>query len=369
MALLGKIIGAIRSAAKSIFSSGGKRASKSRGAIHPPREIEYKDKKNTVKGWAKELGISEATLRWRIKTYGTLEKPSTDDRIVAFKDAQVIKHANGIDIEIDGVRKSLPEVAKELGIKYHTLANRIWKGRDIKEILAKVKSSSRDYSKVPMKKAKQWEWNGESHTAKEWAEIYHIKEGQMRHRLKTFGSPERNCERLEAYKANRAKKYEWNGATHTIAEWAKISGKGCSTIRTNLKRHGSPFAPPRNKHIDETDASASGTELYGFEGKWKPLKEWASEYGLSVEQCERNFTRYGEPIKPFDEEGDDTEPENVSEIDMLLREEGRNSAPKQSVKELLEEAENAADDETPLRETLGIPDNYHTLDKIVPKIS
>ena len=166
MALLGKIIGAIRSAAKSIFSSGGKRASKSRGAIHPPREIEYKGKKNTVKGWAKELGISEATLRWRIKTYGTLEKPSTDDRIVAFKDAQVIKHANGIDIEIDGVRKSLPEVAKELGIKYHTLANRIWKGRDIKEILAKVKSSSRDYSKVPMKKAKQLEWNGESHTAK-----------------------------------------------------------------------------------------------------------------------------------------------------------------------------------------------------------
>ena len=378
MALLGKIIGAIRSVAKSIFSPKGRIFPRSKGAIRAPRMIEYKGTKKSLTEWSKDLGISEATLRWRIKKYGTLEKPDVDNRIVAYSDAKVIKGENGIEIEIDGVRKPLPEVAKELGINYHTLANRIWKGKSIDEILAKVKISNRDYEKNPVAQAKLWEWNGAKHTVKEWAKIYGIKPAMMRKRLKEHGSPERNCERLEAYKANRAKRFEWNGESHTIAEWGKITGKSESAVRSSLKKYGSPYAPPRQKKAkavlqEQCDTAYQESmppddgELYGFCGKWKRISEWAEEYGIERESCERNFTLYGEPTKPLDAEGEEEEEVGLVGIDAMLRANAQDTEPKQSIKEWLEEVGNAPDDGTPLKETLGIPEHYHTLDKVVPR--
>lgn len=370
-----------------------KEAPLSRGAIREAVLHEHDGRKQTISEWCKELGVTEATLRWRIKKYGSVVIPEQDNRIVAYKEAQVIKTDNGVFLEIDGKKMSLSEAAQAFGIKYHTLANRVWKGQSIKEILSKVRTSSRDYQKNPVSTAKQWEWNGESHTAKEWAEKYGVKLGIMRKRLKTNGSPERDCSRRDAANARRTKRWEWNGESHSIAEWSKITGKSESALRSCLKKYGSPYVPeyakvhkgsvnsrvkdnttiPVNKpvvHTQEDDVHDDG-ELYGFEGEWKPLTEWAREYGITRNECERNFTLYGEPTKPFysaDTESDELEEANA-EIDKILAECAKQDKPKQSIKEWLQEISNQPDDDTPLMSIIGVKDHYHTLDGKVPRFS
>lgn len=371
-----------------------KEAPLSRGAIREAVLHEHDGRKQTISEWCKELGVTEATLRWRIKKYGSVVIPEQDNRIVAYKEAQVIKTDNGVFLEIDGKKMSLSEAAQAFGIKYHTLANRVWKGCSIKEILTKVRPSNRDYKKNPVSTAKQWEWKGESHTAKEWAEKFGVKLGIMRKRLKTNASPERDCSRRDAANARRTKKWEWNGESHSIAEWSKITGKSESALRSCLKKYGSPYvpecarlrrapvAPPRAQDTitvqvnsptippQEDDIKDNG-ELYGFEGEWKTLTEWSQEYGITRRECERNFTLYGEPTKPFytaDTESDDVDEANA-EIDRILAECAQRGKPTQSIKEWLKEIANQPDDDTPLMAIIGVKDHYHTLDGKIPRFS
>lgn len=364
-----------------------------RGAIRKPALYEHDGRKMTIPEWCKELGISEATLRWRIKKYSTVVIPVQDNRIVDYREARIVKTDDGIFLDVDGKRMTLPEAAQAFGIKYHTLANRVWKGRTIEEVLAKVRTSHRDYQKNPVSTAKQWEWNGESHTAKEWADKYGVKLGIMRKRLKTNGSPERDCSRRDAANARRTKRWEWNGESHSVAEWSKITGKSESALRSCLKKYGSPYVPesikapkpPRSVTVEsrpvipdampvaskeEADVPDDG-ELYGFEGEWKPLTEWAREYGVTRRECERNFTLYGEPVKPYytaDTESDDLE-EATEEIDRILAECAKKGKPTQSIKEWLKEISEQPDDDTPLMSIIGVKDHYHTLDGKVPRFS
>ena len=120
----------------------------------------------------------------------------------------------------------------------------------------------------------------------------------------------------------------------------------------------------------EDDIKDNG-ELYGFEGEWKTLTEWSQEYGITRRECERNFTLYGEPTKPFytaDTESVDVEEANA-EIDRILAECAQRGKPTQSIKEWLQEISNQPDDDTPLMSIIGVKDHYHTLDGKVPRFS
>lgn len=397
--MLGKIFSVVRSAAKgicsglkSILGKGGvvtnedskksqEKKPRVNSIIKSPVLYECNGEKLPIAEWSKRLGVAEATLRWRVRKYGSIELPKGFKQLFDYKEASIEKTEDGIFIKVDGRTWSLPEFAKDNGIKYHTLANRILKGKPINEILAEIKTPQRDYASNPGSAAKLWEWKGESHTAKEWADIYGVQVAMMRKRLNEHGSPERNCDRLEAYKANRAKRYEWNGEQHTIAEWSQITGKSESAIRSSLRKYGSPYVPPKEKkpkatvptpvaqRIEDDTSDESDTGLYGFEGEWRHIGEWASEFGLTRQECKDNFLKYGEPTKPFIAIENETSDDDLDEkkIDLLLKEYCTKEIPRVNIKQWLEEIAKEPDDGTPLKDILGIKEHYHALDGIVPK--
>lgn len=75
------------------------------------------------------------------------------------------------------------------------------------------------------------EFNNETHTIAEWAEITGIPVGTIWKRLSSGWTPQRVLtERV------RKTQLEYSGETHTIAEWSRITGLGETAILRRLQR-------------------------------------------------------------------------------------------------------------------------------------
>lgn len=401
-----------------------------------PKKWEYNGESKTVAEWAKHFGVSETSIRKRIKRYGTVQVPQDSlESCANFKEIRLVRTGDSVQIEADGEIFSIQGFAKKIGMNFNTLYGRIQKGLDIKECIRKVNPSNRDYKDSAPVKARLWEWNGEKHTVEEWAKIYGIKKAMMRIRLTKHGSPERNTDRLKEYNENRSKKvywngdshtikewaeiykvpestmrgrfakynspehhenkyfpeqakmWEWNGESHTAWEWAKILGKSESSVRRCLRIHGIPVPEKNQEHVqvnekeksvtDEVIIDESDSDFYGCDGEWKTLSMWSEEYGLPIKTVKRNFQLYGEPTKPaFLPESSifktTSNEEDCEDIMRQLDELQENSCPKkvESIKEIVEKIKKETDDGQPLSKILGLADQRrNTLDGIIPKYS
>ena len=340
MALLGKLFGALRSAAKCVFSSRQsspkvedvkvehtekkeeqerkpesivekaenpiqvpdpeqephrKKRTRPAAFVKKARLIEHNGEKKTAQEWAEELGVCTTAIRTRLRKYGSILAPDNSDKPIAkFKDIKLVKNENGTFIEADGKTYSLFQFSKVFGIKFGTLYGRVQKGRDIKEIINTPRDVKRDYTKAPPVKAKLWEWNGEKHTVGEWAKIYGVQKAMMRIRLTTYGSPERNTDKLESYKHRRARRFEWNGETHTAKEWAEIFKVPVRTMLGRLKAHNSPEAVRKK-------VCKPPPKQYKFNGESHTAEEWAEKTKQATRTVKKHFRENGTPYTTFKE--------------------------------------------------------------------
>lgn len=339
-----------------------------------PRLIEHNGEKKTASEWADVLGVSPSTIRKRWRETGTIVPKETIYQPIAdFKEVSLIKEDDSTYIEADGIRYSLYEFSQKYGIKLGTLCGRVKRGAPISEMLRlPVNPNHRDMN-TPPTPPKVWEWGGEKHTAEEWAAKYGVKIATMRKRLRTYKSPEPNLEKLTKYKNNRARQLSWGGETHTVKEWADIYKVPERTMFGRWKKYNSP--EPRiskkqelnvpSKSIVPEPAREDITERYWSDGESKTLSEWSEVYGLPEQEIRLNFETYGSPIKPACdiedfEKLDNQESEGL--IDKYLAETSENSPEigldKKSIHQWLEGIFDESDDGTPLREILAIqPDD------------
>lgn len=314
------------------------------GNIKSQELYESNGKIQSILEWAKEFGVSEHAIRWRIKKYGGVEIKSDDSCFAEFKDIKFIEQEGRKKIEADGKIYSLQQFCKEFGISFGTFYGRVCRGLDIKDVIKSIRKVNRDYKTTPPVKAKLWEWKGEKHTVSEWADKYGVKTAMMRKRLTEHGSPERNTEKRDTYLAQKREQskqwewkgethsikewaeiykcpertmygrfarsgspepldkgpkiWEWNGEKHTTGEWAKIVGKSESAMRARLQTHGNPYCVPakgvRKKVIPKN--SICGVEKsYTWNGETKKSSEWAKEYNCSVNAIRKRFRVNGSP--------------------------------------------------------------------------
>ena len=317
MALFGKIVKAFRSIAKQIFSTGNNH----RGAESHGKEDTVKKIKETIQAPT----VAQKPIKPEEKVYSP---------IADFKDIRLVNNGNDYRIEADGKSYSLFQFSKKFGINFSTLYGRVHKGWKIEDIISKVREVKRDYAAHPTITAKLWEWKGEKHTAAEWAKIYGCSKGMMQKRLSTFGSPERNTDRQDAYFTNKSKTFEWNGQSHTAKEWARIYNVPERTMYGRLSKFRSPEKPIREsqgrlwavgdeKHTISEWVKISGKSRsrvwrillangdprikhdlnqYTWNGVTKTAKEWAAEYHCSDDAIRRRFKKHGSPIGQIPDE-------------------------------------------------------------------
>lgn len=147
---------------------------------------------------------------------------------------------------------------------------------------------------------KQYEYNGESHTLNEWAEIKGISRKTLYSRLermpferaitmtvnKSMNSAGKGKRRIK-----EAKKYEANGEWHTLKEWAEIKGISEQLIRNRISKGKTP-----EQAITEPLAwSREAKTKYDYHGKLMTAEELAEMSGFSVEVIKGRI-RNGWPI-------------------------------------------------------------------------
>lgn len=229
-----------------------------------------------------------------------------------------------------------------------------------------------------IKPARLYEYNGQKKTLAEWSDQYRCSQTSIKRRFVGHGTPEPFTKKELLAKNPPPKKYKsitWNGQTKTTAEWAREMGCSLHAMRCRILRHGTPEArhivQPPTEMSDSSDSSDDPrANLYGFEGEWKTISEWAAEYGLTKKQCRRNFTLYGEPTKPHlvQEDSDCADNAEVQKVDKMLKEFAakNNGKPKYKLTDILAEIDGNPSDGRPLREVLGVVDTFHLLDDLDP---
>lgn len=79
------------------------------------------------------------------------------------------------------------------------------------------------------------EYNGESHTIMEWSRITGVQEGTIRSRLDKYGCSIGQALGLEEYDGSPSHTLEYKGVSHNITEWSLITGINKGTISSRLR--------------------------------------------------------------------------------------------------------------------------------------
>lgn len=130
------------------------------------------------------------------------------------------------------------------------------------------------YSRLSHIRARQFSYNGETHTATEWARKCGITVAAMRLRIKTNGICEKTFQARSDSRA-KVKRYKYKGRNLTIKELAKLAGRCEFTVRQRLRRNMSIA-----KALEATDLRKKKEQAYSYRGKTKSLSDWSKELGV-----------------------------------------------------------------------------------------
>lgn len=156
---------------------------------------------------------------------------------------------NPLTVDVDarlytynGETHTIPEWSKITGIDKGTLYKRLKLGWSIGRVLSvKVRK------KMPMKKKEDQHvltYKGGTHTLKEWEEITGINRTTIMTRIERGWTVRRaltapvNPLKQKKSKNSILNTVEYNGETHTIKEWSEILGMNVNTLRDRLARRG-----------------------------------------------------------------------------------------------------------------------------------
>lgn len=141
------------------------------GATRNERLITYNGETKNCTDWAKQLGVTSATISDRLSNGWSLEKTLTTPKITS---KHVLK-----SLTYDGITKTYNEWAKELGISVRTLKSRIDGGKPLSEVLT-LNSKNTNITH-----------NNVTKTRQEWALEIGITERAIRKRLNKGWSVEK----------------------------------------------------------------------------------------------------------------------------------------------------------------------------------
>ena len=96
---------------------------------------------------------------------------------------------------------------------------------------------------------------------------------------------------------SKAKQYEYNGETHTIREWAKIYGMKDHTLRDRLRRMSLEMAltAPMNHGFTEGAKRRNGT-YYEIDGVSHTVREWAEIYKINPQNIYNRIAKGMDPV-------------------------------------------------------------------------
>lgn len=155
------------------------------------RIVEYNGKKQTVKEWSVELGLSYSTLSGRLRRTGTIERSKLPRKKVI-----------GNLVQYDGKEKNLSDWGKEYGIGYKLLHERIQRGMSVGDALTTPKNHNRD----------NITYNGETKNLSRWAKELKISQGTLFKRLYSLNMSVDKAFSMPIQENKRNKKY--NNALH-----------------------------------------------------------------------------------------------------------------------------------------------------------
>lgn len=266
--------------------------------------------------------------------------------------------------EYNGEKHTAHEWAKILNVSYKTIYKRVAK-------TGKVCAPKTEHKKVPpLTPPKQFSWNGQTKTAVEWAREYGCTANAIKKRFRKTRSPEAKPHKVPMV-------FPYGGESLTIKEWAAKLGSNPKTIASRIRKFKSPYLPTTKASADTPILAKEpiAEEKYGYLKQWKTINDWAAEYKISKRTVSRNFKLYGQPTKPEDEDDYAPKSNEISEeekkVDTILKEvDARNKkAHKETFREYLARIEKTPVEDIPLREILGIKEVTHYGDGIFPEPS
>lgn len=121
-------------------------------------------------------------------------------------------------------------------------------------------------------------YNGESHTVMEWSRLTGIQEGTIRSRLDKYGCTIGQALGFEEYEVQKSHLVEYNGEIHTISEWGRITGISPMLIGHRIAQYG--FSVGEALGFVEHDYKAKPKSIT-YQGETHNLTEWGEITGLS----------------------------------------------------------------------------------------
>lgn len=184
-------------------------------------------------------------------------------------------------LTLDGVTQSVADWARELGVEYHVLANRVKAGWSDERILTQ-----------PLIPKKSHELNGEKHSFSEWEKITGISKGTLYGRCVLRGMSMEDAVKDKNYSCRYL---SYNGKTMSIADWAREYGMDASLLRRRVCEYGWSMekaisTPARKMNYPKAPV------VLTYQGRSQSVPEWSKETGICTE------TLYDRKRKGWDDE-------------------------------------------------------------------
>lgn len=241
---------------------------------------EWNDDFFAFEKWAKQNGAKEELQIDRIDVNGNYE-PSNCRWVDAITQANN-KRSNRF-IEYNGKTHTVMGWSRITGIQECVIRSRIDKyGCTIGQALG-----YENYGGTP---AHILEYNGESHNIAEWSKITGINSGTISSRLR-YGYSIGQALGYECYKRKNPPKYiTYNGQTHNLSQWELITGVNHKVISSRLAKgltveQALGYAPcdrKKSSYIAPTKKVLEFDLNGDFIKEWDSVKDAAEHYGSSI---------------------------------------------------------------------------------------
>jgi hypothetical protein len=129
-----------------------------------------------------------------------------------------------------------------------------------------------------------WEHDGQTMTISMWAEELKISYHTLYKRWMLGWEIERilTTPPLERTKSNTLE-YTYEGKTHTLYKWSKISGINRRTLRTRVVDQGWSIKDALNTPVKDTTRQSPKPLFLTYDGRTQRASAWAKEAGMSLD--------------------------------------------------------------------------------------